>query len=340
MYATEEPAVSVVIPFRNAADTLAECLDSLQQQTLVGFEALLVDDGSGDGSARIVRARAKHDPRLRLIEPGRVGLVSALNCGLRHARAGLIARMDADDVMHPDRLRQQHEFLQARPDISLAGCRVELIPRGQVLTGYGEYVRWQNECMEPKDIADNIYVESPLAHPSVMLRRSVLDSLGGYADGPFPEDYDLWLRLHLAGHRMAKVPATLLSWRDRPDRTSRCDSRYSREAFDDVRARYLGRDPRLRSGRPLVVWGGGRPTRLRVRLLLEQGVQLHAWVDVNPRRINKTIWGLPVHSPGWLEQNPRPFVLVYVTNHGARDEIASALTGWGYERGRDFLSVG
>jgi len=78
------PEVSLVIPFRNAQDTLSECLDSLQQQTLRSFEALLVDDGSGDGSQELVRARARADGRLRLFSPGRVGLVAALNLGIAH----------------------------------------------------------------------------------------------------------------------------------------------------------------------------------------------------------------------------------------------------------------
>ena len=215
-----------------------------------------------------------------------------------------------------------------------------LFPQNAVRAGLREYVRWQNQCIEPEDIATNLFVESPVAHPSVMARRTALESAGGYADGPFPEDYDLWLRLHEAGLRMAKVPSVLLSWRERPDRTSRVDSRYSRDAFNRLRARYLGRDARVRSSREVVVWGGGKPTRLRVRLLREQGVRLKAWVDVNPRRIGKTIWGLPVYSHEWLDRSPKPFVLVYVMSYAARDANAGVLEGLGYQRGRDYLAVG
>lgn len=334
------PVVSVVIPFRNAEDTLPECLDSLASQTLPNFEALLVDDGSEDRSADIVRARAVGDNRLLLLSAGRTGLVPALNFGIGRSRAELIARMDADDIMHPDRLRQQCEFLMANPDIAVVGCRVELFPGNSVRDGYREYVRWQNDCIDPDGIASNIYVESPLAHPSVTLRRNAPVAVGGYREGPFPEDYDLWLRLHEAGYRMAKLSGVLLSWRDRPERTSRTDARYSREAFDRLRAAYLGRDPRLRSGRDVVVWGGGRSTRLRVKLLLEHGVRLSAWVDVAPGRVGMTIWGLPVHPHEWLDRARKPFVLVYVTNHGAREKIAEALEKYGYATGRDFLSVG
>lgn len=338
--AAAPPAVSVVLPFRNAAATLPDCLASIQGQTLADFEVLALDDGSEDESAVIVAQAAQRDPRLRLVQPGRVGLVAALNLGIAHARSALIARMDADDRMHPERLAAQLAFLAEQPAITLVAAQVELFPAEQIRAGYQEYVRWQNQCLTPAAIAANIYVESPVAHPSVMVRRSALERLGGYHAGPFPEDYELWLRMHQAGMLMAKLPRILHFWRERPDRTSRVDPRYARAAFDQVRARFLARDPRLHSGRPLVVWGAGRTTRLRVRLLLEQGIHLAAWIDIDPKKIGQRVWGLSVHAPVWLDQEPHPFVLVYVTNHGARDYIAGLLAQWNYAVGADYLAVG
>ncbi len=343
----------MVLPFRNAADTLPECLDSLAAQSLPTFEVLAIDDGSSDQSPEIVRSRAALDKRFRLVQPGQIGLVSALNLGLRHAAHSLIARMDADDIMHPQRLSAQSRFLCENPRIALVGCQVELFPEEAVAAGYREYVRWQNDCLTPLDIANNIFVESPLAHPSVLFRRDVVLKLGGYRQGAFPEDYELWLRMNAAGLPLAKVPQVLLAWRDRSDRTSRHDSRYDRAAFDRLRSWYLARDARIilaSSGkRPLVIWGAGRKTRQRVRLLFEQGIAATAWVDVNPRKIGRTIWNLPVYGPAWLQQAAatpngvnqcRPFVLIYVTNHGARDEIAAQLQAWGYQAGEDYLAVG
>ncbi|HEX8692260.1 MAG TPA: glycosyltransferase [Longimicrobium sp.] len=334
------PAVSIVLPFRDEAAHLPECLESIRRQTLAGWELLAIDDGSRDGSPETVRRLADEDPRVRLLRPGRVGLVAALNLGIAEARAPLLARMDADDVMHPERLDAQREHLERRPGLALAACRVELFPEESVQAGYREYVRWQNECVEPDEIAANLYVESPFAHPSVMARTEVLRRLGGYADGPFPEDYELWLRMHAAGCRMGKVPRVLLAWRERPERTSRVDPRYSREAFDRLRARFLARDPRLHAGREVVVWGAGRKTRLRARRLMEEGIRPVAWIDIDPRKIGRTVWNLPVHPPEWLARESRPFVLVYVTNHGARELIATRLAELGYRPGDDWLAVG
>lgn len=335
------PAISILLPCKNAAATLDECLESIARQTWRDYELLLVDDGSSDGSRALASAWAARDSRILCLgNPGR-GLVAALNHGLAAARGRLVARMDADDRMYPERLARQAEFLDRQPHIGLVSCRVRLFPDELVQAGYREYVRWQNRCLSSREIADHIYLESPLPHPSVMLRRRWLERVGGYRDGAFPEDYELWLRLHAAGCRLAKLPEVLLDWRESPGRTSRVDPRYSRDAFDRLRADYLARDPRLlRRRRELAFWGAGRKTRKRCRHLLERGFVPQVWVDIDPRKIGNRLQGVPVVAPDWLRRDPRPFVLCYVSNHGARELIGEELEGMGYRRGCDYLPVG
>lgn len=201
-------------------------------------------------------------------------------------------------------------------------------------------MRWQNACVTPAAISAGIYVESPFTHPSVVFARALVPFIGGYREGDFPEDYELWLRMHAAALRMAKVPRTLLLWRESPARASRTDPRYSRLAFDRLRAQWLARDSRL-EGRDVAIWGAGLRTRKRTRLLVDAGVRPVAWIDIDPRKIGRDLWGLPIHPPDWLaRRTPRPLVLVYVTNHGARDEIGARLEAWGYRTGVDWLGVG
>ena len=180
--------VSIVLPIYNAAATLAECLDSIAAQTLTDYELLAINDGSTDDSAELVRSSMAVDGRIRLLEPGRVGLVAALNLGLQSAAAPLVARMDADDIMHATRLEVQSAYLQQHPHVDLVASQVELFAEHEIQAGFREYVRWQNECLSPQAIAANIYVESPVAHPTVMFRRQAVTQLGGYRSGPFPED--------------------------------------------------------------------------------------------------------------------------------------------------------
>jgi len=342
------PQVSIVLPVRNAVSTLDECLQSIAHQSYDNYEVLVIDDGSSDGSVELVTRWAESDARIKHFKLPPLGLVTALNRGLSEAQTSLIARMDADDVMYPQRLARQFEFLMEHPDIDLVATQVRLFPEEQVKAGYAEYVRWQNSCLSSEKIYEEIFVESPFAHPSVMFRREVVCTLGGYREGHFPEDYDLWFRLMQSGIRMAKLAEVLLDWRESEGRYSRVDPRCSREAFDHLRASYLASHLRVRliadgkmMQRPLVYWGAGRKTRRRPNLLLKKGFLPVAWIDIDDRKIGNLLQGVPVVSPDWLsDQKEKPFVLSYVANHGAREDIGQCLHAMGYHRGDDYLMVG
>ncbi|MCF7984375.1 MAG: glycosyltransferase [Thiohalocapsa sp.] len=336
------PRVSIVLPFRDAADTLPGCIGSIQAQTLTDFELLCIDDGSTDGGSAAVARLAASDARIRLLASPGKGLVDALNFGLDAARAPLVARMDADDLMHPRRLAPQAAAMQASPDISVLATRVRAFPEQALTDGFRAYIDWQNACVAPQAIADDLYLESPLAHPSVMLRGERIRNLGGYRRGPFPEDYELWLRLMRRGHVIAKLPQPLLLWRDHPRRLSRNHACYTREAFDRLRAGYLARDERVRAARGrLVIWGAGRRTRQRVRHLLDWGYRPAAWIDIDPRKVGNRLDGVPVVGPQWLHRrSPKPLVLSYVASHGARPCIEAELARFEYRKGMDYLHIG
>ena len=198
------PRLSILLPYRDAAATLEECLASIAAQDCDDYELLAVNDRSRDASVELVRDHAATDPRIRCLDSPRAGLVAALNHGLRAARAGIVVRMDADDHMRPTRLSQQWAHLRDHPDLTVSASRVRAFPDKVVQTGLREYLRWQNACLTPRDMAAEI-MSNPLAHPSVAFRRDPVLAIGGYRDGAFPEDYELWLRLHHRGHRLAKL---------------------------------------------------------------------------------------------------------------------------------------
>ena len=335
------PAVSVLLPYRNALATLDSCLNSVRSQSLTSFEVIAVDDHSSDGSHQRLAEVARQDQRFRLFRTTRPGLVSALNHGLSQASAGLIARMDADDLMHPRRLELQRRYMDRHPEVAVLGSRVRAFAEEELSEGFRAYISWINGCVSPEAIAGDIYLESPLAHPSVMFRKDLILRLGGYIDGIFPEDYELWLRVHRQGALLAKLPQTLLDWRDSVGRTSRSDPRCARDAFNRLRARYLAQDPRIvRNRDKLAIWGAGRSTRKRAQHLLGYGYTPLAWIDIDPRKIGNRINGVPVVGAQWLRRSERPFVLSYVAVHGARECIEAELHRIGYRKGRDYLHVG
>jgi glycosyltransferase involved in cell wall biosynthesis len=336
------PAVSVLLPCCNAAATLPACLDSLASQTLTDIEIILVDDGSTDATADLLRERARRDARFRGVSQPHGGIIPALNRGLAACSAPLVARMDADDLCHPTRLEKQSALLAARPELAAAGCLVRGFPPEEVRAGFAIYLDWLNALTEPAEIAREIFIESPLPHPSVMLRRVWLEQAGGYQDHGWAEDYDLWLRLHLAGAQFAKVPETLLDWRESPARLTRTDSRYALENFLRAKAHYLMRGP-LRGRDAVIIWGAGMVGRRIGKHLLREGAPLAAFIDIDPRKIGRTRRGKPILPaealPAEWSRHAHPVLLAAVGARGARALIRARLTALGLVEGADWWGV-
>src|SRR5262249_36252637 len=162
------------------SSTLAEALRSLLDDRSVPFEIIAVNDGSTDGGPGITRAFAATDPRVVTISTSGVGIAGALSRGLSVARGDLIARMDADDISLPGRLLHCRALLEADARLGAVGTLVEAFPEASVGEGMRRYVAWMNALISPEDHERDLFVESPLCHPSVMLRRSALEDVGGY----------------------------------------------------------------------------------------------------------------------------------------------------------------
>lgn len=329
--------VSILMPVFNAQDTLAECVDSILQQSLQDFELIAVDDFSSDNSVKLLQSY--NDPRIRIISGKSKGIVAALNTGLANCRSDYVARMDADDVMHVERLQKQYDVMCNDAGITLCATQAKKFPEEIIRAGYIEYMHWQNACLTMQDIQNQIYIESPFAHPSVMFRKHRIVESGAYRDGEFPEDYELWLRLFHGGHKMMKLNDVLLDWRESDGRLSRTSSRYSDAAFEKLRADYLAKDIRLQ-GRRIVLWGAGRKTRQRAQHVIDNGIAVFAWIDIDPNKIGNIYCGAKTFSPDWLlTHEEKPFVLNYVRNHGARGYCRDYLEAAGYVMGEDYLDV-
>lgn len=328
------PCVSIVLPAHNAAHTLHSCLTSIVRQTLTAWECIVVDDGSTDATRAIACEAARRDGRFRVASIPHSGLVAALNEGLRHCRAPLIARMDADDVMHRERLAAQAAALEQAPHLSAVGCHVRLFPRRTMPPRLREYEEWLNGLRSTEHIARDAFVECPVAHPTLMMRRDL--AALGYADRGWPEDYDLILRALCAGMRIGVVPRRLLSWRDRPDSVSRTDERYALDQFTACKAYYLA--ARFLSGSDrYVLWGYGSTGRTLRGALAAQDKHPSFIVEVKRTRIGQRIHGALVIAPEDLPDVDGGPVVVSVARAGPRTEIRAALSAMGFVEGKDYL---
>jgi len=336
------PTVSILMPCYNVADTVDVAITSLLGQTLPEHEIVAVDDGSTDTTGDHLADWVTRDSRVRRLSLPHRGIIPALNDGLSACRAPLISRMDADDRAHPERLAKQVAFLNAHPDVALVGCLVEGFPADEVGEGFQLYLEWLNGLVTPEAIAHEIFVESPLVHPSVTLRRAWIEQVGGYQDRGWPEDYDLWLRMHLSGARFAKVPEVLLYWREHPARLTRTDERYSADNFLRAKAHYLCQGP-LHNREAVIVWGAGKMGRRLSKHLLHEKATVTAFVDIDQAKIGRTRRGRPIIAPedllGWWRRYDRPVVLAAVGSRGARELIRDRLNHMGLREGVDWWAV-
>ncbi|MGV6850909.1 MAG: glycosyltransferase [bacterium] len=332
------PQCSIILPFKNAASYLEECIVSILNQKLSSFELIALNDHSSDESELIIQSFA--DSRIRLIRASGNGLVDALNQGLQQAKSHLIARMDADDLMRAERLQLQVAEFKADPDLSILGSRVKLFPKHDQNRGHQYYVDWLNSCLTQQQMYDQIYLEAPFAHPSVMFKKSALLQLGGYRKGDFPEDYDLWLRAVQAGLKLGKINQTLLDWRDSQKRLSRTHKMYRRQNFDQLRCHYMLTDQRITRSKRLAVWGAGRMTRKRVQLIQKQGIKISAWIDVNQQKRDTSIEQAPILMPDQIKAFKPDMILIYIASHGARQQVDQYLQQIGYQQGINYLHIG
>jgi glycosyltransferase involved in cell wall biosynthesis len=327
------PTISVLLPFYNAEQTLHEAAQSILAQTYTDFELCLIDNASTDGSLAIAQSLAQGDGRVRLLDMPQKGIVKALNWGIAQSAGSYIARMDADDYAYPTRLEKQLAYLQQNPQIALVSSLVRQVQRDSG-AGYAHYVDWINTLQTPMQMQLAQFVESPIAHPTVLFRRSMLDRLGVYREGDFPEDYDLWLRAWAQGYQLGKVPEVLLDWNDHSTRLSRTDSRYSVEAFYRLKTHYLA--TWLKQNNPffpcVCIWGAGKQSKKRAALLQQQGIEIVAYIDVKPNK-PQTIHYRDIQPPDTY------FILSYVANWGARQRINDFLNPKGYVMGRHFLNI-
>ena len=218
----------------------------------------------------------------------------------------------------------------------MLGCQVHYFPDEIVAEGARRYEAWLNSLVTPEEHARDLFIECPLAHPTFMLPRALLEAAGGYRSRGWPEDYDLLLRLWRRGTRLAKVPEPLFLWREAPGRTSRTHPDYRADAFRRCKAHHL-RHSYLAGDHPALVWGAGPFGKLLARELLALGTPLRGFVDLSPRRIGQVIYGARVLSqPEAFQLRGQAFGIAAVGQSGARDEIRAAMAAAGWTETVDF----
>ncbi len=332
------PAISILMPVRNEARYLSAALTSILRQSFTDWQLVAVDDGSSDATPEILARTALNDSRVIVIRREGGGLVAALNTGLEACTAPLMARMDGDDISHPNRLEHQFSFLNNNPDVGLIACSFQHFPLKIIKQGMRTYESWQNALTSHNLILRDLFVESPFVHPSIMARRSFITAAGGYRDMGWPEDYDLWLRLAHNNVRFARTTEPLFFWRDHPERATRVMNDYTATAFRACKCHHL-LNGFLKNRNSVIVAGAGQEGRAWQRTLKGCGISVSSWIDVDSRKIGRELHGSPVKSIESLSNDPDSKILVAIGVHGARDQFRRVAASVGLNEISDFVCV-
>ena len=332
--------ISVIMPVHNAGTYLEYAVVSILNQKDVSLELILVDDHSTDHAIEKLKSNLTQDKCFKLVTSEERGVVAAMRTGFAYAKGEYIARMDADDISLPQRLSEQLNYLMEHPEIGIAGAQVKIISESVIGDGFILYETWLNQLCLPEDIERELFVESPIPNPTAFFRRDIYEKLDGYHDPVWAEDYDLWLRAHAMGIKMGKPKGVLLHWREHDSRLTHNDDRYHNKLFMQAKAHYLSRSQHLQK-RKAIIWGAG-PTGLYLHdILVEQNVEVEAFLDVDPRLIGGLKRGVPVLHFSELnhmsKQGNMALIIGAVGARGARAKIREALLDMGKEEGEDFL---
>ena len=335
----EPPVISVVMPVHNHESLCGRALASIRRQSCTAIEAIVVDDGSTDRTREHLLAAAAADPRVQMLSVSHRGIAGALRAGVEQARGEFIARMDADDFCSGQRFEHQLEYLRSDDRFGAVDCLVDLEESQATGGGMRSYVEWLNSLAGWDRIRAALFEESPLVHPAVLMRREALDKAGGYLEEPGPEDYSLWLRMVEAGYRLGKTPHRLFTWSDPPERLTRIGDDYRQDAFMALKARFLPRLHSRTNREGVQIWGAGPTGRRFARHLVSQGVRVHRFFDVDPRKIGNTLCGAPVLALDELPAHRAVLTLVALGTRAAKMKVCEWCRVHGFEVVRDYLFV-
>ncbi len=193
--------ISIIMPVYNSSLFIREAIDSILQQTFINFELIVVDDESTDDSVSIVNSY--NDKRIRLLL-NEHDFIGSLNLGIHNARGKYIARMDADDVMLPDRLQKQVDYMERHPEIAVCGSWAKVFGAGEGMI---------RTITDHEEIVSSMLLYNPMVHPSVIIRKSVFENNLYQTGYPCAEDYKLWTELASKEFRFVNIPEVLLKYR-------------------------------------------------------------------------------------------------------------------------------
>jgi glycosyltransferase involved in cell wall biosynthesis len=319
----QNPLIGILIPFKNTAKFLPECLQSIVNQTYTNWELLIVDDGSTDEGYKIVEQYEQKDKRIQLFKNNGSGIIDALQLAFSKSKGELITRMDSDDVMSKNKLEVLSSNLIKHGKHHVAIGLVKYFSKSGIGDGYSKYETWINNLTFEGKNYNEIYKECVIPSPCWMVYRDDLVNVDAFNPNRYPEDYDLTFRFYEKGYTCIPCNSVIHLWRDYSTRTSRTDPHYAHNYLLDIKLHYfLKLDYDI--SRPLTLWGAGDKGKAIAKTLIENKVPFY-WICDNPNKIGRDIYGKELKPFGFLKEIKKPQSIITVANIDAQKQIRNYL---------------
>lgn len=311
------------MPAKNADRYISTCIDSILNQSYLNWELIVIDDNSTDKTFEILTAYQKQDERINILNNTGSGIIEALQLAFSNCNGNLITRMDADDIMTPDKLEKLSMALlqNGRGNVSIG--LVKYFSENALGDGYKKYEIWLNSLTLKSSNYNDIYKECVIPSPCWMIHKEDLIKVGAF-EGMYPEDYDLCFRFRKSGIKVIGIPKVLHHWRDYSSRTSRTDNNYADNSFLNLKVYHLLKQD-YDSEKQMILWGAGKKGKIIAQKLIENDVDF-VWICDNPKKIGHVIYGkkleeIPKHNL------PSPCqIIISVAQKGEQKKINELLS--------------
>jgi glycosyltransferase involved in cell wall biosynthesis len=289
------PKVSILTPFKNAEKYILATAESILAQTETDWEWILVNDHSEQNEEKLLEDLLRKDPRIRVFNNSGNGIIDALNTAFEQVKGMYVTRMDADDLMHVNKLKLFSDFLDQNDSTTIVTGKVHYFSEEyEVSEAFRKYESWLNSQVEKANFYSEIYRECTLASGNWMMYTETLHSIGGFKSLNYPEDYDLLFRWYENNLAIKGIDVVTHLWREHSERTSRTHTHYAQEAFFELKVkRLLALDW---NGEQILLNGTGQKGRLTAKILNEQSISFR-WFSHEAEKFTNGIFGINIESP-------------------------------------------
>tara|TARA_R110002049_G_scaffold24417_2_gene86648 strand:- start:15183 stop:16190 length:1008 start_codon:yes stop_codon:yes gene_type:complete len=331
----QNPLVSILIPFKDVSLFLEECIRSIIIQTYKNWEVIAINDHSNDSSEQLLKSFATQDSRIKTSTNTGKGIIQALQLAYKLSSGTYITRMDADDIMTPNKLQVLLSSLLKSGKGHIAVGKVEYFSKTGVNNGYKRYEQWLNGLTTTGSNYSEIYKECVIPSPCWMIHKNDFDAADAFNPNRYPEDYDLAFRFYKNNLHCIPCNQVLHLWRDYDTRTSRTSEHYAQNYFLDIKLDYFIK-LEYKPIHTLIVWGAGAKGKEISKKLIQKETPF-LWVCNNPNKIGKDIYNQRLQHFSVVNAIKSKQIIITVANVDEQKNIRNKLIHFGLEPMKDYF---